>query len=53
MTTGSEAVRRPAMEGGAITVLLCFLVAVLEGFDIQAMGVAAPKLGPELHLAKA
>ncbi|PXA88988.1 hypothetical protein DMC18_18070 [Caulobacter sp. D5] len=53
MTTGSQAARRPAMESGALTVLLCFLVAVLEGFDIQAMGVAAPKLGPELHLAKA
>ena len=31
---------------------LCFLVAVLEGFDIQAMGVAAPTLGAELNLAK-
>ena len=33
-----------------VTVALCFSVAVLEGFDIQAMGVAAPKLGPELGL---
>ncbi len=31
----------------AITVALCFLVAVVEGFDIQAMGVAAPKLAPQ------
>jgi AAHS family 3-hydroxyphenylpropionic acid transporter len=30
-----------------VTVALCFLVAVLEGFDIQAMGVAAPRLAPE------
>lgn len=30
-----------------ITVALCFLVAVVEGFDIQAMGVAAPRLAPE------
>jgi len=30
----------------AVAVGLCFLVAVLEGFDIQAMGVAAPKLAP-------
>ncbi len=30
-----------------ITVALCFLVAVVEGFDIQAMGVAAPKLAPQ------
>ena len=27
-----------------VTVGLCFLIAVLEGFDIQAMGVAAPRL---------
>ncbi|HEY5760369.1 MAG TPA: 3-(3-hydroxy-phenyl)propionate transporter MhpT [Steroidobacter sp.] len=31
----------------AITVVLCFLVAVVEGFDIQAMGVAAPRLAPQ------
>ena len=30
--------------------MLCFLVAVLEGFDIQALGVAAPRLAPELGL---
>jgi AAHS family 3-hydroxyphenylpropionic acid transporter len=29
---------------------LCFLVAVLEGFDIQAMGVAAPRLAPQFGL---
>jgi AAHS family 3-hydroxyphenylpropionic acid transporter len=32
----------------SITVGLCFLIAVLEGFDIQAMGVAAPRLVREL-----
>lgn len=30
-----------------VTVALCFLVAVVEGFDIQAMGVAAPRLAPQ------
>lgn len=30
-----------------ITVVLCLLVAVVEGFDIQAMGVAAPRLAPQ------
>ena len=35
----------------ALTVALCFAVAVLEGFDIQALGVAAPKLAPEFGLA--
>ena len=29
----------------------CFLVAALEGFDIQAFGVAAPKLVESLHLS--
>ncbi len=30
-----------------VTVALCFLIAVIEGFDIQAMGVAAPRLARE------
>jgi AAHS family 3-hydroxyphenylpropionic acid transporter len=29
---------------------LCALVILLEGFDLQAAGVSAPRLGPELHL---
>ncbi|TWB73153.1 AAHS family 3-hydroxyphenylpropionic acid transporter [Nitrospirillum amazonense] len=42
-----------APAGGLInrTTLLCLLVAVLEGVDLQAAGVAAPKLAPALHLA--
>jgi AAHS family 3-hydroxyphenylpropionic acid transporter len=52
MTTRSDTDAPSAVKGGAVTVGLCFLVAVLEGFDIQAMGVAAPKLGAELNLAK-
>jgi AAHS family 3-hydroxyphenylpropionic acid transporter len=35
---------------GALTVALCFAVAVLEGFDIQAIGIAAPRLAPELGI---
>lgn len=34
----------------AVSIALCFAVAVLEGFDIQAIGVAAPKLASELGL---
>lgn len=34
-----------------LTVLLCFALAVLEGFDIQALGVAAPHLVRELSLS--
>ncbi len=42
-----------ASAGGArLTVALCFAVMVVEGFDIQAMGVAAPSLGPELGLSR-
>lgn len=37
----------------AVTVSLCFCIAVLEGFDIQAIGVAAPRLAPEFGLAAA
>jgi AAHS family 3-hydroxyphenylpropionic acid transporter len=40
----------PEKGGTAVTVLLCFLVAIVEGFDIQAIGVAAPRLAPELGL---
>jgi AAHS family 3-hydroxyphenylpropionic acid transporter len=29
-----------------ITIALCFLAAVFEGFDLQAAGIAAPRLGP-------
>src|SRR6188768_2085681 len=43
--------RVPAVETGAgVTIALCFAVAVLEGLDIQAMGVAAPRLAAELQL---
>jgi AAHS family 3-hydroxyphenylpropionic acid transporter len=34
------------------TLLLCFCTAVIEGIDLQSMGIAAPKLGPEFHLSK-
>ena len=33
-----------------VPIALCMAVAVLEGFDIQAMGVAMPRLGPEFGL---
>jgi AAHS family 3-hydroxyphenylpropionic acid transporter len=37
----------------AIIVVLCFAVAMLEGYDIQSMGVAAPRMVPALHLTPA
>lgn len=45
-----ERVALAAVPNVAVTVGLCFLVAVVEGFDIQALGVAAPRLAPELGL---
>ncbi|WP_374473030.1 MFS transporter [Phenylobacterium sp.] len=33
-----------------LVVAVCFLIAALEGYDIQAFGVAAPRLAPELGL---
>jgi AAHS family 3-hydroxyphenylpropionic acid transporter len=35
------------------TIALCFAVAVLDGFDTQAIGVAAPRLAAELGLSSA
>lgn len=43
-----ERVSLAPMPNVAVTVALCFLVAMVEGFDIQAMGVAAPRLAPQL-----
>jgi AAHS family 3-hydroxyphenylpropionic acid transporter len=45
MTEAIAAARR--VSNVVMTIGLCFAVAVLEGFDIQAMGVAAPRLAPE------
>ncbi|HEX7760843.1 MAG TPA: MFS transporter [Caulobacteraceae bacterium] len=36
--------------GGGLIVTICWFVAALEGYDIQAFGVAAPRFGPELGL---
>ncbi|MDB5431959.1 MAG: hypothetical protein JWP35_3075 [Caulobacter sp.] len=47
-----------AVEGAAViarprtALILCLLTAMLEGFDIQSMGVAGPKMIPALHLLK-
>lgn len=43
----SEATRRASP---ALVVAICFAVAALEGYDIQAFGVAAPKIVAELAL---
>jgi AAHS family 3-hydroxyphenylpropionic acid transporter len=35
-----------------VTLALCFLTAVIEGLDLQSMGIAAPSLGPEFGLSR-
>ncbi len=44
----------PAATGraAAFAIGLCLLAAMLEGFDIASMGVAAPKMAPALGLSK-
>lgn len=39
------------MKPSPLTIALCLSIALLEGFDIQAMGVVAAKLAAELQLA--
>src|SRR5262245_27058474 len=48
MIASSESIAKSQV---TVTVALCFLVAVLEGFDIQAIGVAAPRLAPQFGLS--
>jgi AAHS family 3-hydroxyphenylpropionic acid transporter len=48
MTAKSQ---RPASV--AVTIGVCFLAAILEGYDIQAFGIAAPKLVAALALSPA
>lgn len=35
-----------------VTLALCLCVALIEGLDLQSMGIAAPGLGPEFLLSK-
>ena len=39
----------PVRHAGLV-VGICFLIAAIEGYDIQAFGVAAPGLAPDLGL---
>ena len=36
-----------------LTLVLCFAIAVFEGFDLQSMGVAAPRMRAEFGLDNA
>jgi MFS transporter, AAHS family, 3-hydroxyphenylpropionic acid transporter len=48
MTPGDQTA--PRTTGGLIAVAICCLLALFEGFDLQAAGVAAPRLAPDLGL---
>src|SRR5262249_17914207 len=52
MTAATSDMSAPSGARSFTTVALCFAVMVIEGFDIQARGVAAPALGPELKLSR-
>jgi len=47
----STTVRAGALPGAALTLGLCFIVALLEGLDVQSMGVAAPRMAREFGLS--
>lgn len=48
MSHSSKAASKPVL-----TIGLCFLVALLEGLDLQATGVAAPHMAKEFALTSA
>lgn len=39
-----------AAAGPGLVIGICFMIAALEGYDIQAFGVAAPHLAPDMGL---
>ena len=54
VTGTADGVAKTGIPAGAwATLILCFCATFIEGIDLQSMGIAAPKLGPEFHLAPA
>jgi len=51
-STATTADRGLSPAAAFITLALCFLGAVVEGIDLQSMGLAAPKMGQEFHLSR-
>jgi AAHS family 3-hydroxyphenylpropionic acid transporter len=41
-----------ALQRSGLTLALCFCAAIIEGMDLQSMGIAAPGIAPEFHLSK-
>ena len=50
-TTPTTLRREAAGPGVAMTLGLCFIVALLEGLDLQSIGVAAPRMAREFGLS--
>ncbi|WP_439892865.1 3-(3-hydroxy-phenyl)propionate transporter MhpT (plasmid) [Ralstonia sp. 25C] len=50
-TTSPALSRESAGSGIAMTLGLCFIVALLEGLDLQSIGVAAPRMAREFGLS--
>ena len=52
--SGDSAVTRRATTNGAVATLsLCFAIALLEGLDLQSVGVAASRMTREFALSVA
>ena len=49
-TTTTTLTRENVGPGVAMTLGLCFIVALLEGLDLQSIGVAAPRMAREFGL---
>jgi AAHS family 3-hydroxyphenylpropionic acid transporter len=50
MSMAQDQVSQPVYTGGGVTIVLCFLVAMFEGIDLQAAGVTAPQIAPIFKL---
>ena len=50
-TTTTTVSRESAGSAVAMTLGLCFIVALLEGLDLQSIGVAAPRMAREFGLS--
>jgi AAHS family 3-hydroxyphenylpropionic acid transporter len=48
----TAATHASALQRSGVTLGLCFCVAIIEGMDLQSMGIAAPGIAPEFHLSK-
>jgi MFS transporter, AAHS family, 3-hydroxyphenylpropionic acid transporter len=42
----------PALQRSGLTLALCFAAAIIEGIDLQSMGIAAAGIASEFHLSK-